>query len=101
MADQLADLGIFRSPGTLREEIALHRAAQMFHVQFLIVSTLGVDATSIVSPTEGYHEDLPTLVLGHIAEGHGDHYVGLSGPVSSYIESIQEEELQRIPASNH
>lgn len=142
MADQLANLGIFRSPATLREEIVsdlaanpfavdgtslscfvdgnwddyinhmgeagtfgdhitLQRAAQMFHTQFLIVSTLGMDATSIVSPTEIYHEEMPTLVLGHIAEGHEDHYVSLSGPVSSYIESIQEEEMLRIPASRH
>lgn len=72
--------------GTFGDHITLQRAAQMFHTHFLVVSTLGMDATSIVSPTEGYHEELPPLVLGHIAEGHGDHYVSLSGPVSSYIE---------------
>ena len=87
--------------GTFGDHITLQRAAQMFHTHFLIVSTLGMDATTIVSPTEGYNEDIPTLVLGHIAEGHGDHYVSLSGPVSSYIENIQEEEMLRIPASRH
>lgn len=87
--------------GTFGDHIALQGAAQIFHTHFLIVSTLGMDATSIVSPTEGYHKEMPTLVLGHIAEGHEDHYVSLSGPVISFIESIQEEEMLRIPASRH
>ena len=59
--------------------ITLQRAAQIFQVQFLVVSTLGVDASSVVSPFGEYCEDLPTLVVGHIAEGHGDHYVSLDG----------------------
>ena len=80
--------------GPFGDHIALQGPAQ-------IVSTLGMDATSIVSPTEGYHEEMPPFVLGHIPEGHGDHYVSLSGPVISFIESIQEEEMLRISASRH
>ena len=65
--------------GTYGDHITLQRAAQIFQIQFLVVSTLGVDASSVVSPTGEYCEDLPTLVVGHIAEGHGDHYVSLDG----------------------
>ena len=76
--------------------ITLQRAAQIFQVQFLVVSTLGVDASSVVSPSGEYSEDLPTLVVGHIAEGHGDHYVSLDGQISQYISGIQEEESHWI-----
>ena len=82
--------------GTYGDHITLQRVAQIFQVQFLVVSTLGVDASSVVSPSGEYCEDLPTLVVGHIAEGHGDHYVSLDGPISQYISGIQEEESHRI-----
>ena len=82
--------------GTYGDHITLQRAAQIFQVQFLVVSTLGVDASSVVSPSGEYCEDLPTLVVGHIAEGHGDHYVSLDGQISQYISGIQEEESHWI-----
>ncbi|KAL7396332.1 hypothetical protein ABVT39_004371 [Epinephelus coioides] len=111
ISDQLATIGIFHSAATLREEILanltshpygvdgtpLSEASQIFNVQFLIVSTLGLDATSVISPSGGYFENLPVLILGHFAEGQGEHYVSLDGHVHPYIQAIQEAELQKVP----
>ena len=74
----------------------------MFNIQFVIVSTLGVDATSIISPCGQYDDSLPLLVLGHFAEGHGDHYVSLDGPVTHLIQRVQEaEESAPLPSGPH
>lgn len=59
---------------------------------FLIVSTLGLDATCVISKSGDYCESLPLLVLGHFAEGQGEHYVSLDGPILVYIQAIQEAE---------
>ena len=48
--------------------LTVQRISTMFNVQFVIVSTLGVDATSIISPCGQYDDSLPLLVLGHFAE---------------------------------
>lgn len=138
MADQLATLGIFRSPETLRDEIVrdlrahpftengtplssfvdendwdvyldrmtqngeygdhitLQRAAEMFNVQFLVISPLGINASTVVSSSNTYSDTSPLLVLGHFAEGQGEHYVSLEGPVSSYVQSILENEAEMI-----
>lgn len=82
--------------GTYGNHITLQRAAEIFNVQFLIVSTLGIDASSIISQSNTYSESLPLLVLGHIAEGHGEHYLSLEGSVSSFIENIVEAERERL-----
>lgn len=81
--------------GTYGDHITLQRAAEIFNVQFLIISTLGTDASSVISESNTYSESLPLLVLGHIAEGHGEHYLSLEGPVSSFIENIVEAERER------
>ena len=59
--------------GTHGDHLTLQRTSTIFNVQFMIVSTLGVDATAIVSPHGHYDESLPLLILGHFAEGCGDH----------------------------
>ena len=59
--------------GTYGDHITLQRAAEIFNVQFLTISTLGIDAPSIISESNTYSESLPLLVLGHIADGHGEH----------------------------
>ena len=82
--------------GTYGDHLTLQRAAEIFNVQFLIISTLGIDASSIISPSNTYSGSLPLLVLGHIAEGHGEHNLNLEGPVSAFIENIQKAERQRL-----
>ena len=49
--------------GTYGDHLTLQRASLIFNVQFLIVSTLGLDATSVISPSGDYCESLPLLVL--------------------------------------
>ena len=82
--------------GTYGDHITLQRASELFNVQVLVISTLGPDATTLIAPSNIYDENLPLVVLGHIAEGQGDHYVSLHGPVSHYIESIQQAESERL-----
>ena len=59
--------------GTYGDHLTLQRTSTIFNVQFMIVSTLGVDATAILSPHGHYDESPPLLILGHFAEGCGDH----------------------------
>jgi len=65
--------------GTFGDHVTLVAISCVYKVQFVVLSTLGESATSIISPNvnSSYDEALPTLVLGHIAEGQGSHYVGL------------------------
>ena len=58
--------------GTYGDHLPLQRTSTIFNVQLMIVSTLGVDATAIVSPHGHYDESPPLLILGHFAEGCGD-----------------------------
>lgn len=82
--------------GTYGDHITLQRASEIFNVQFLVVSSLGADASSIISPSSTYSNRNPLLVLGHIAEGHGEHYLSLEGSVSSFVENILEAESEKI-----
>ena len=47
-------------------------------------------------PSGCFRESLPLLVLGHFAEGHGEHYVSLDGPIFHYIQAVQEAEMHRV-----
>ena len=62
-----------QNSGTYGDHLTLQRTSTIFNVQLMIVSTLGVDATAILSPHGHYDESLPLLILGHFAEGCGDH----------------------------
>lgn len=72
------------------------RASEIFNAQVLIISTFGPDVTSLIAPSNIYNDNQPLLILGHIAGGHGEHYVSLRGPANQYIDSIQEAERLRI-----
>lgn len=65
--------------GSFGDHITLVAIACTYKVQFIVLSTLGENATRIISPTMNscHVATLPTLLLGHVAEGHGTHYVGL------------------------
>ena len=82
--------------GTYGDHLPLQRTSTIFNVQLMIVSTLGVDATAILSPHGHYDESLPLLILGHFAEGCGDHHVSLDGPFRPFIRRIQRAEKQRV-----
>ena len=89
--------GIFTEDGTYGDHITLQRASQIFNFQFLIVSTLGLDAASVISPSGDYCKSLPLLVLGHLAKGQGEHCTSLDGPTPAYIQAIQEAEMHSVP----
>ena len=77
--------------GTFGDHITLQRASELCNVQFVVLSTLGRCATRIISPTGHFADGLPTLVLGHIAEEQGEHYVSLQGNVGNYIHVLQQD----------
>ena len=121
IADQLSQMGVYRSENTLRQEIvryiverpcindgssisnfvdrcdlesyldAMSRAGthgdhitlqictEIFHIQFIVLSSLGPDATSLISSTGRYDETIPTLYLAHLQEGRGEHYISIEG----------------------
>ena len=61
--------------GTYEDQLTLQAAAELFNVEILVVSSLGPDAATVISPISTH----PTarLLLGHFAEGVGEHYVCL------------------------
>ena len=65
--------------GTYGDHITLVAMSCIYKVQFIVLSTLGENATRVISPTmHSCHIDsFPTLLLGHYAEDEGTHYVGL------------------------
>ena len=64
--------------GTHGDHITLHVISLLYNVQFLILSTLGTHATQLVSWGGDLRDpSMPLIVLGHIAEDHGEHYVCL------------------------
>jgi len=65
--------------GTFGDHIMILGACCRYSVQFVILSTLGEDATVVVAPNKNSDlvSNLPTMLLGHHAEGHGQHYVSL------------------------
>ena len=46
-------------------------------MNLFVFSSLGRQATTVVSPYEEFNHQLPPLILGHMAEGHGEHYINL------------------------
>ena len=71
--------------GTYGDHITLQRAAELYHVQIVVLSSIGPLGTRVISPYDRYSNSLPTLVLGHFAEGEGEHYISLRGPVQQYL----------------
>lgn len=64
--------------GTYGDHVTLQRAAHIYNVQFIVHSSLGPTATQVISPTGSrLDRNLPILTIGHLAEGHGEHYVSL------------------------
>ena len=72
--------------GTYGDQITLQAAADLYNIEIVVVSTLGPDATAVISPSSS----IPTarVQLGHYAENHGEHYICVEGRVL-----LEEEEL--------
>lgn len=86
--------------GTYGDHITLQRASEIFQVQFLVISSLGINASTIVSESNIYCHNNPVLVLGHVAEGHGDHYLSLEGPVTPFIEHVLDAQAGQLYDNN-
>jgi hypothetical protein len=59
--------------GTYGDHVTLQALACLYKVQFIVLSSLGVEGTRIISPdvSDNFLSTLPTLLLGHFAETHG------------------------------
>ena len=66
-----------------------------------VLSIIGPNATQIVSPSGRYSPELQTLVLGHFAEGDGEHYLSLNGPHHEYMEAMEFEEVCESSGNEH
>ena len=77
--------------GTYGDQITLKAAADLYNIEIVVVSTLGPDATAVISPSSS----IPTarVQLGHYAENHGEHYICVDGRV------LLEEEQQEKKAN--
>lgn len=74
--------------GTYGDQITLQAAADLYNIEIVVISTLGPDATAVISPSSS----IPTarVQLGHYAENHGEHYICVDGRV--LLEEEEQEE---------
>ena len=61
--------------GAYGDHLTLQVAADLLNVEFIVISSLGPAATTIISPTDSL--PLCSFHIVHFAEGDGEHYVGL------------------------
>ena len=74
--------------GTYGDQLTLRTASEIYNIQFPIISDLGAQGRTDISP-DGF-DFLGRITLGHFAEGYGGHYVLLreSGIPSAENENI-------------
>ena len=76
--------------GTYGDELTLRAAARLFHVQLLVLSTLGrARNTSLYLPLVAIVRTSLSYVLGHFHEQEGEHYVSLSGALNTQIVGLR------------
>ena len=63
--------------GTYGDQITLQAAADLYNIEVLVVSTLGHNATTLISPSASI--PYARVQLGHYAEQHGEHYICVEG----------------------
>ena len=56
--------------GTYGDHLTLHFAADLYNMEFIVISSLGPSATAIISPLQSL--PLYSFHIGHFAEGDGD-----------------------------
>ena len=59
-----------------RDHITLQAIANIHNVELIVISSLGPDAQTVISPQ--HSTPIVSLTLGHFAEDHGAHYVCLT-----------------------
>ena len=87
--------------GTYGDHVTLQRASEMCNVQFICLvqywSTRDTNSFTIWPVLAR----VQTLVLGHFAEGDGEHYVSLNGPHHEYMEAMEFEEVCESSGNEH
>ncbi|CAH3125701.1 unnamed protein product [Porites lobata] len=63
--------------GTYGDQITLQAAADLYNIEVLFVSTLGHNATTLISPSASI--PYARVQLGHYAKQHGEHYICVEG----------------------
>lgn len=54
---------LFEDDGTCGDNINLQRACDILDVHFILLSALGLDTTSVISPSSSHGESLPLLLV--------------------------------------
>ena len=68
---------------TFGDQLTLYAAANLYNVNVHVISSLGVGANHIFSPSSII--PLTTVYLCHLAENHGEHYVSLTWGVQNSV----------------
>ena len=65
--------------GTYGDHLTLQAAADLFNVEFIVISSPGPAAATVISPQNSV--PISSFYIGHFAEGDGEHYVREKNPV--------------------
>ena len=79
------------------DQITLQAISQLFNIQILIVSTLN-DGTTLISSTGEpvLNQSLPLIVLGHYAEGQGEHFVALDDNRENVLNIVRNSQIHLL-----
>lgn len=85
---------------TLGDHLTLQAAAGLFNVEFIVISSLGPAATTVISPQNSV--PMSSFSIGHFAEGDGEHYVAFQND-AMWQERMEEraDESHEVPESNN
>ena len=78
--------------GTFGDHISHQAASDLYNVEFQVLSSNGPGRETTISLTAT--TPLCTLILGHFAENHGEHYVCLED--QNYPEEVNNERRQAV-----
>jgi hypothetical protein len=65
------------STGTYGDHITLFAASEVLDTQIVVISSNDRIGATLISASGDYLEERPFLLLGHVKEGMGEHYVCL------------------------
>lgn len=77
--------------GTYGDEITLRAISNIFNVEITIVSTLGQEGRVEIFPENTI--PFERVILGHFAEGQGDHYITLDEVIQRNVETQSDTEI--------
>ena len=86
--------------GTFGDHLTLQAAADLFNVEFNVISSLGPAATIVISPQNSV--PISSFYIGYFAEGDGEHYVALQND-AMWQERMEERaaESDEVPESDN